>query len=100
MRTEPDLPLLRWKPPVKVILFPLVNCVGKVRHVAGLLVEKQGDDATRYWKQVVTNQRKSLDRLGVPVAEQDQQLRDFWDAVNAEMVRLAFGGRRNGGDAA
>lgn len=97
---DDDLPLLAWTPPCKVILFPLVNRVGKVRHTAQLLSSKHGEDAVLYWKQVVAANRKHLARIGLDEAGIEAELRSFHEAVHSEMVRQAYyGGRGNGGAA-
>jgi hypothetical protein len=88
-----ELPLFAWKPPVKVILFPLTKRVGKIRHTAQKLSERHGDDATLYWKQVVAANRKHLERVGLSEGEIDAELRAFFDAVQAELNRMAFRGQ-------
>lgn len=95
-----DLPLFAWQPPRQVILFPLMKRVGKVRHTAQKLLSKNGYDAELYWKQVVASNRKHLERVGLPPHEIEAELRAFFDAVQAELVRLTYRGRRPGGDAA
>ncbi|NVP55982.1 DUF6074 family protein [Mycoplana rhizolycopersici] len=97
---DDDLPLLSWTPPCKVILFPLVKRVGKVRHTAQLLSSKHGEDAILYWKQVMAANRKHLTRIGLDQDDIEAELGSFHEAVHSEMVRLAYcGGRGNGGAA-
>lgn len=57
---DADLPLFNWQPPVKVLVFPLINRVGKVRKTAAILSRKHGEDAILYWKQVNTPLRGYL----------------------------------------
>ncbi|MCG7508524.1 DUF6074 family protein [Mesorhizobium sp. IRAMC:0171] len=95
-----SLPLFTWQPPRKLILFPLTKRVGKIRHTAQKLLGKHGYDAELYWKQVVSSNRKHLERVGLSPDEVDSELRDFFDAVQCEMVRLTYRGRRPGGDVA
>lgn len=95
---DADLPLFAWTPPCKVILFPLVNRVGKVRHTAGLLSQKHGEDAALYWKQVVSANRKHLSRVGLGDDEIVVELRAFHDAVQAELVRMTYAGRGSSHD--
>ncbi|MGN6144413.1 MAG: DUF6074 family protein [Mesorhizobium sp.] len=95
-----NLPLFVWQPPCRVILFPLTKRVGKVRHTAQKLLAKRGCDAELYWKQVVASNRKHLERVGLSGDEIETELRGFFDAVQSEMVRLTYRGRRPGGDAA
>lgn len=99
-----DLPLFAWQPPRQVLLFPLINRVGKVRHTAFKLAGKHGEDATLYWKQVVAANRKHLERVGLSETEIDTEIRAFFDAVQGELNRMAYegssSGQRPGGGAA
>jgi hypothetical protein len=94
-----DLPLFAWKPPVRIIVFPLTNRVGKIRHTALKLTGKHGDDATLYWKQVVAANRRHLERLGLPDHEIEAELRAFFDAVQGELSRMACQHRQPDGAA-
>lgn len=94
-----DLPLFAWKPARQVLLFPLINRVGKVRHTASKLARKHGDEAALYWKQVVASNRKHLARVGLSDDEIDAELRTFFDAVQAELVRISYFDRSSGGAA-
>lgn len=95
------LPLFNWQQPCKVILFPLINRVGKVRRTAQLLSSKHGEDAVLYWKQVMAANRRHLTRVGLDEQAINTELRSFHDAVQSEMIRQAYsGGRGNGGGAA
>ena len=91
-----NLPLFNWKPPRKVILFPLTKRIGKVRHTARLLSSKNGDDANLYWKQVIAATRKHLSRVGQTPDEIDTEIRTFFDAVQSELVRLSYEGSASG----
>lgn len=95
MTDKPDLPLFVWNPPVKVIVFPLIKRVGKIRKTAAILSRKQGDDAASYWKQVTTANRKHLVRVGLDEADVESELRAFHDAVQSEMVRQHYAGSNN-----
>lgn len=94
-----DLPLFNWQPPCRVILFPLTNRIGKVRHTAQLLSRKHGEDAELYWKQVIAANRKHLSRMGISGADAERELAMFFNAVQSEMVRLSFVNQGNGGAA-
>ena len=89
-----DQPLFAWKPPVRVIVFPLHKRIGKVRHTAKKLSGKHGDDATLYWKQVVSANRRHLERVGLSDHDIDAELRAFFDAVQGELHRMAYEGCR------
>jgi hypothetical protein len=94
-----DLPLFQWKPPVKLILFPLDKRKGKVRHTATMLANKHGEEAELYWKQVLAGIRKHFDRVGISGDQGDGELRSFQDAVEAELHRMTYQHRPPGGAA-
>lgn len=96
---DADLPLFAWQPPRQVLLFPLTKRVGKIRRTASVLSRKHGEDANLYWKQVVAANRKHLARVGLADEEIDRELRSFFEAVQAEMVRIAYSGYGTGGAA-
>ncbi len=86
-----DLPLFAWQPPVKVIAFPLVNRVGKIRDVARKLHEKTTDrHAGYYLKQVTDGLAAHLDRLGISPDERERQIDAFLTKVEQEVIRLSF----------
>ncbi len=87
---DSDLPLFAWKPPSKVLLFPLINRIGKVRKTAALLSSKRGEEAVLYWKQVVAANRKHMSRVGLADETIEAELRRFHDAVQAEMMRQHY----------
>ena len=96
-----QMDLLDWNPPCQVIAFPLVSRVGRIREVAAKVLAKSTDrHAESYRDQVTTGLLGHLGRLGIPEAEQDQQLGQFWSAVEAEIIRQTYQGQRPGGNAA
>jgi len=95
-----DLPLFRWTPPVKVIMFPMVKRVGRIRDVAEKMLEKPTDRATAFYRNQVTDAMiRQMDKAGISEAEQDEELGAFWQAVDGEMIRLTYSGRGTGGAA-
>lgn len=97
--------LFDWRPPpapaCSVIPFPLVRRRGKIRDVAQKLLTKTTDRHVESYQQQVSDALLNhLDRLGVAEHDQDEQLRAFWSAVEIEVTRLTYRGRRPGGDAA
>jgi hypothetical protein len=93
--TIETLPLLAWRPPCLVLVFPMDRRVGKVRHVAQTLSGKTGDDAQIYWKQVVTASRRQLSRVGLSDEGVDAEINALFRAVQSEMTRQFF--ENNGG---
>ncbi|MGO8546681.1 DUF6074 family protein [Rhizobium ruizarguesonis] len=89
---DSNLPLFAWQPPCKVLAFPLVHRVGRIREVASKWLAKSTDrHAETYRKQVTEGMVRHLDRLGILEAEQDEQIGAFWDAVDAEITRQYWG---------
>ena len=86
-------PSLHGSLPDKSSCFPLAKRVGKIRRTAQILSSKHGDDVSTYWKQIVSAARRHLLRVGLTEKEIEVQLREFFDAVQAEVVRLAYSGR-------
>jgi hypothetical protein len=92
---------LDWTPPAcRIIAFPLVNRVGRIREVAAKLSTKSKAGADFYMRQVSEGLFVQLDRVGVPEHAQDEQIGAFWSAVEIEVARLTYRGQRPGGDAA
>lgn len=99
--THADLPLFAWQPPVKLLAFPLVNRVGKIRDVAVKLMDKTTErHANSYRDQVTVALIRQLEKIGLSEMEVDEQLGAFWEQVRIEMIRLASRGYGSGGGAA
>lgn len=97
---DDQMDLLPCKPPCEVIAFPPARRVDRVRRVAEKLLRKHGRAADVYWKQTVTRTRNELNGVGASASAVEFELRAFFDAVQAEMVRQTCDERRPGGDAA
>ncbi|MCV3738360.1 DUF6074 family protein [Rhizobium sp. TRM96647] len=83
-----DLPLFSWEPPRKLLAFPMVNRVGKIRDVAVKMLDKSTErHAEHYRNQVTEALIKHLDRIGLSENEVDEQLGAFWQKVQDEMTR-------------
>lgn len=94
-----DLPLFSWAPPRKVIMFPMNRRAGRIRSTATKLLDKPTERAAASYRNQVTDALlRSLDRAGIPEAEQDEQLGVFWQAVANEMNRQTY--QSNSGGAA
>lgn len=92
-----DLPLFAWQPPRKVIAFPMVHRVGKIRDVARKMLEKSSDrHADYYQRQVTEGLIVQLGKVGLSEAEQSEQIAAFWRKVEQEMVRLTYQQPRTG----
>ncbi|MGR9349952.1 DUF6074 family protein [Rhizobium leguminosarum] len=88
-----DLPLFAWQPPCKVMAFPMVARVGKIRDVARKLASKTTDrHADYYCSQVTEALRLHLEKIGLAEAQQDEQIGAFWAKVDQEVVRLTYRG--------
>jgi len=95
-----QLNLLDWQPPRRVLVFPLARRVVRVRNVAEKLSQKSGFVAEAYWKQTVSTLRGQMERAGIETEVIDQELRSFFDAVQAELNRMAYASRGHPGGAA
>jgi energy-coupling factor transporter ATP-binding protein EcfA2 len=94
-----QLDLLSWVPPRKVIAFPLVHRVGRIRDVAEKLGSKQTQrHADYYCKQVSEGLAVHLAKIGVPAAEIDRQIDQFWEQVELEILRQTYGSSSGGGN--
>ncbi|MBL0935531.1 MAG: hypothetical protein IBJ07_12375 [Rhizobiaceae bacterium] len=82
-----------------IVAFPLTRRIGKIRAVATNLAGKNGSAAEAYWKQSVATIANQMDRNGVDQDEIRQELREFFHAVQREMVRMAGENRETGGAA-
>lgn len=99
MREADGLPLFAWQPAAKVIAFPMVKRIGRIRDVAAKRLDKPTDRAAAFYRDQVTDGLlRSLARAGIP--EQDEQIGAFWSAVQGEMIRQTYRGSRPGGSAA
>lgn len=95
-----DLPLFVWQPPRQVIVFPMVRRVGRIRDVATKMLDKPTERAAVHYRgQVTDSLLRGLERAGISEREQDEQVRAFWEAVQAEMIRLTYSGYGTGGAA-
>ncbi len=92
MRDETtDLPLFAWQPPCKLIAFPMVNRVGKIRDVARKMIDKATDRHADYYQRQVTEALIcQLEKLGLSEIEQDAQIGAFWCKVEQEMIRQTY----------
>ena len=81
------LPLLNWKRPVEMHVFPLDRRVGKIRRVCDVLESKHGNDADSYWRTIIRGLGEQLTRSGIPEKSIDQELRAFAEAVQLELRR-------------
>lgn len=95
-----DLPLFNWQPPCKLIPFPLVNRVGRIRDVASKLVDKTTDRHADYYRcQVSEGLVHQLEKLGLSRSSIDRELDRFWHEVEREVARQSYRGHRPGGAA-
>ena len=89
-----ELPLFAWQPPACEILpFPMSKRTGKIRDVAAKLLAKSTErHADYYRKQVNESLAAGFERIGIAADEQERQIADFWQRVEAEMRRqMLFG---------
>lgn len=97
--TSTGLPLFDWQPACKVLAFPMVNRVGKIRDVASKMLTKVTDSHQEWYiKQVSESLAIHLGKIGLSEMEVDEQIRAFWTKVDAEMTRLTHARSVGGND--
>lgn len=100
MSVSTELPLFAWQPPCKLIAFPMIYRVGKIRDVAFKMMDKTTDrHAEHYRGQVNEALIRQLEKIGLSEMEVDEQLGAFWQKVQAEMIRMSYQGHGAGGAA-
>ncbi|TBZ00227.1 DUF6074 family protein [Rhizobium leguminosarum] len=85
-----DLPLISWQSPeCRIIPFPMVKRVRKIRETAMKWLEKPTErSADHYERQVTEAMETGLKKLGLPDSEVDEQIAAFWSAVDREARRI------------
>lgn len=91
-----QLDLLNWSPPCSVLVFPAEKQVGRIRHVASVLLMKRDKAAKTYWRKTVRSMGFHMQRANIPDEVIDAELRSFFDAVEVEMSRQAHGKHAGG----
>lgn len=82
-----------------VIPFPARLRVGKIRRAAEVLADRHGKSAEQYWRQVAGGMQNQMIAAGIPAEVINAEVSDFFDAVQAELVRMSTTERRPGGAA-
>lgn len=96
--TDAQLSLLDWRPPARVIAFPVSRQRDRVHKCAATLFRKHGHAAELFWRKTVRTILADLERAGVPDDQAREEVRAFFDAVQVELNRIA--NSAPGGDAA
>ena len=96
-----EIPLFDGQPRTcKLIAFPLVRRVGKVRDMAVKMLDKSTDRHAEYDRCQVTDALlKHLTKIGVAEPHRNEQTDAFWIAVEFEVARLTYRGQKPGGAA-
>lgn len=89
------LPLFARKPlECRLIPFPMVNRVGRIRDTAAKMLDKPtGKSAEHYRRQVDEAMTGQLSKVGLLADAIEAERSAFWRAVDAEMTRQAYGWR-------
>ncbi|EUB95897.1 hypothetical protein PMI07_002385 [Rhizobium sp. CF080] len=91
-----SMPLLDWRPTCRLLPYPLVNRVGKIRDVASKLLDKPTEKSAIHYRLVVTEAlQASLSKIGLGRAEIDLEIGLFWTAVENELARQTYGWRQD-----
>ncbi|WP_367715139.1 DUF6074 family protein [Nitratireductor sp. GISD-1A_MAKvit] len=103
MSDDHNLPLFSWSPPACVVIpFPAASRIGRIRHVAQILVKKRGNDADAYWRRIIKDMDRQMARAGIEKPQREIELRSFFDGVRKELDLMAVrhGNGGTGGGAA
>ncbi|MGK6313704.1 DUF6074 family protein [Neorhizobium sp. DT-125] len=73
----------------KLIAFPLVRRIGKIRRVAEVLESRHGAEAAGYWRVQVRHLAEGMQQCGYSEDRIAEEVRAFHDAVQREMMRIA-----------
>ena len=93
--------LFDWQPASRVIVFPMVNRVGRIRSTAEKMLAKPTDRAAASYRDQVNDAMiRQMTRAGIDEAKQNEQIDAFWSAVQTEIIRLVYRGNCPGGHAA
>jgi hypothetical protein len=71
----------------EIVVFPIAARAGDIDRCATELDRLQGEDALRFWKTECRGLADALSSLGVEEAKVRQQVMNFQDEVQAELVR-------------
>ena len=82
-----------------IICFPQDRNVGKARHVAALILKREGAERDSYWRQVCNRLAGTMSKAGIDDDEIDRQLSALSRAVSLEMSRLDHSDRQRPGGA-
>lgn len=95
-----DLPLLSWSPPCKIIAFPLINRVGRIRDVAQKMIEKNTERHADYYREQVRDALdNNLQKIGISKTLRERQINAFFVEVEKEIVRFRYRNMKPGGAA-
>ncbi|UXS31349.1 hypothetical protein FY152_04270 [Agrobacterium tumefaciens] len=90
-----ELLLFAWKQPeCRLIPFPMVNRVGRIRDTATKMLDKPTEkSAEHYRRQVDEALTGQLSKIALSSEVIETERAAFWNAVEAEMTRQAYGRR-------
>jgi hypothetical protein len=85
-----NLPVFAWRQPeCRLIPFPMVNRVGRIRDTAAKMLDKPTEkSAEHYRRQVDEAVTGQLSKIGLPGEAIETERAAFWKAVDVEMARL------------
>lgn len=96
--THDDLPLFKWIPVGRVIVFPMARRSGRIRDVALKMLDKPTERAaSSYRNQLTATLVKQLEKAGLSDEDLDEYVGEFWSAVQVEINRLTYRNNRPDG---
>lgn len=89
-REKPDLTCLDWvQPECEMISFPFDRRVGRIRDIAGKLVNCKTERHEEYFiSQIDDAHTGQLERAGLSVDQISEQIAMFWPKVYQEVTRI------------
>jgi len=88
-----------WRPPNRVVAFPLSRRRGLVLRTAETLTCIHGDEASIFWRHLIVDLRTELEARGMQADAIRAELNAFFDAVQADLQSRHFRDQQPGGAA-
>ena len=83
--------------PCQIVVFPMSKRIGRIREVADKMLDKPTERSARHYRKVVTDAALGhMERAGLTREQQARELSEFWQAVEAEIVRQSYVGQHPG----
>jgi vacuolar-type H+-ATPase subunit H len=87
-----NLPLFtRKQPECRLIPFPMVNRMGRIRDTASKMLDKPTEKSAEHYRRLVDEAvTAQLEKIGLSEKEIQTEREAFWKAVDLEISRLSY----------